>query len=182
MSENRITTIIKEINYWKEHSLLPAVYCDFLLALYTNGETSAEESATKSETGIINVIRHILLVSLLPFSFLVIYFTEFHLLFKISILLLFVIFSFWMFRNNKRYRLTYHLSLATILMLTWLMSVCVTAISNVSQWILQLLVISNFILWYYFGYRKRINYLKIGSIIGILFVILYIMLQKYHIL
>ncbi|WP_164668586.1 hypothetical protein [Virgibacillus doumboii] len=182
MSENRISTIIEEINYWKEHKLLPDVYCDFLLALYTNGEASAEEATAKSGMNFIHVVQHILLVSLLPFSFLVVYFTEFHVLLIISILLLFVIFSFWMFRNNKRDSLTYHLSLATILMLILLMSVYVAANSNVSQWFLQLLVFCNFILWYYFGYKNRIKYLKIVSVIGILFVILYIMLQKFHIL
>ncbi len=37
MDETRKQIIINEIEYWKEHHLLPEQYCDFLLALYTEG-------------------------------------------------------------------------------------------------------------------------------------------------
>ena len=37
MDENRKQIIIKEIGYWKNNKLLPEQYCDFLLALYTEG-------------------------------------------------------------------------------------------------------------------------------------------------
>ncbi|QGH34956.1 hypothetical protein GI584_13315 [Gracilibacillus salitolerans] len=44
MDEERKQTIINEINYWKTHQLLPNQYCDFLLALYTEGEGAKEEN------------------------------------------------------------------------------------------------------------------------------------------
>lgn len=47
LSDQRIKIIVKEINYWKENKLLPVVYCDFLLALYTRGEDT--ESMEKSD-------------------------------------------------------------------------------------------------------------------------------------
>ena len=37
MDENRKQIIIKEIGYWKNNKLLPEQYCNFLLALYTEG-------------------------------------------------------------------------------------------------------------------------------------------------
>ncbi|MFC4404192.1 hypothetical protein [Gracilibacillus xinjiangensis] len=38
MDAERKEVILKEINYWKSHHLLPVHYCDFLIALYTEGE------------------------------------------------------------------------------------------------------------------------------------------------
>ncbi|GEN57403.1 hypothetical protein GCM10012290_11390 [Halolactibacillus alkaliphilus] len=43
MDENRKQTIIHEIKYWKTNHLLPTHYCDFLLALYTEGSGDVEE-------------------------------------------------------------------------------------------------------------------------------------------
>lgn len=48
MDEARKETVIKEINYWKTHQLLPEHYCDYLLALYTEGE--GEKLANKHST------------------------------------------------------------------------------------------------------------------------------------
>ncbi|SFL81603.1 hypothetical protein SAMN04487943_104128 [Gracilibacillus orientalis] len=49
MDEERKQTIINEINYWKKSQLLPNQYCDFLLALYTEGEgvTTEEDKGAK---------------------------------------------------------------------------------------------------------------------------------------
>lgn len=37
MNSQRKKMIIAEIRYWKEHKLLPAHYCDFLITLYAQG-------------------------------------------------------------------------------------------------------------------------------------------------
>ncbi|MEH6941226.1 hypothetical protein [Bacillus sp. JJ722] len=38
MDEMRKKVIIKEIHYWKETRILPEKYCDYLLALYSEGD------------------------------------------------------------------------------------------------------------------------------------------------
>ncbi len=38
MNDRKKTLIISEIKYWKQNKLLPAHYCDFLIALYAQGE------------------------------------------------------------------------------------------------------------------------------------------------
>ncbi|MFC4388505.1 hypothetical protein ACFOZ1_11910 [Gracilibacillus marinus] len=49
MDAERKKVIINEIKYWKDHRLLPTHYCDFLLALYTEGQGDEEiEERTKS--------------------------------------------------------------------------------------------------------------------------------------
>lgn len=45
MHEKKKQLIISEIKYWKENSLLPEQYCDFLITLYGQGE---EEGAQES--------------------------------------------------------------------------------------------------------------------------------------
>lgn len=42
MDQNRKKIIIEEIRYWKEHKLLPETYCNFLLTLYTQGNTDID--------------------------------------------------------------------------------------------------------------------------------------------
>lgn len=43
MDQQRKATIIHEIKYWKDNHLLPAHYCDFLLALYTEGTGAVDD-------------------------------------------------------------------------------------------------------------------------------------------
>ncbi|WP_088007992.1 hypothetical protein [Indiicoccus explosivorum] len=38
MEKQRKEMILNEIQFWKEHQLLPAHYCDFLITLYQQGE------------------------------------------------------------------------------------------------------------------------------------------------
>lgn len=46
MSVQRKKIIIAEVNYWKQNKLLPEHYCDFLIALYSEGEHRQEVDAT----------------------------------------------------------------------------------------------------------------------------------------
>ncbi|GGM31386.1 hypothetical protein GCM10011351_16880 [Paraliobacillus quinghaiensis] len=80
MTENRTNIIIKEIQHWKKNKLLPSHYCDFLLALYTQGDTTnfIEESDEQSDQ--ISKYNVFLISSnffLLPATFLGLYFIDF---------------------------------------------------------------------------------------------------------
>ena len=46
MNAQRKKIIMTEIDYWKQHKLLPEQYCDFLITLYTEGNREQEISAT----------------------------------------------------------------------------------------------------------------------------------------
>ncbi len=178
MSERRIATVVEEIHYWKEHKLLPDVYCDFLLALYTNGEgTGEEEIIRENKINIVSAIQVTLLSILLPFAFLVIYFTEFPVILQVSTLLLFVAFSYWMTRvYSQKISIYYHLSIVIFLLLLLLMSVYISTLLTANQWLLQFVIISNVVSWYFYSRQHDIKYLKNVSIFGIVFVILYIVL------
>lgn len=48
MDQKRKQVLILEINSWKQNNLLPGHYCDFLLALYTEGQQNVNKSSHKS--------------------------------------------------------------------------------------------------------------------------------------
>ena len=42
MNDQRKKIILNEILYWKQNRMLPDTYCDYLLALYSEGEESLQ--------------------------------------------------------------------------------------------------------------------------------------------
>ncbi|MTH52454.1 hypothetical protein GKZ89_03470 [Bacillus mangrovi] len=71
--------IIDEITHWKENKLLPETYCNFLLALYTGGDT--DRPAGKK-----NIPLTMWLVLAILISSLYIYFTEMKPLLQMALL------------------------------------------------------------------------------------------------
>ncbi|MCS0823668.1 hypothetical protein NX029_06770 [Cytobacillus firmus] len=51
MDENRKKVIVNELLYWKKSRMLPDRYCDYLLALYTEGSQPKEIKKHKSVMG-----------------------------------------------------------------------------------------------------------------------------------
>lgn len=99
---NRINIIVNEINYWKRNKLLPDTYCDYLLALYTKGESDDFSKSSSFQT-VIPILQLVLCTLLLPFSFLVIYFTRFEDVLQLTILFLFLIYAIWCFKSLKKH-------------------------------------------------------------------------------
>jgi hypothetical protein len=77
MDQQRKATIIHEIKYWKDNHLLPEHYCDFLLALYTEGTGSVEDelddllhpNPTPSDGALSMLMPHLfglLMISIVP--------------------------------------------------------------------------------------------------------------------
>lgn len=123
MSDERIDIIIKEINYWKKSKLLPDVYCNFLLALYTNGEGVPKEQGTKLRS-IILVFLHALL---LPISIIIVYLTQMNSILQIILLITLILISFMMYKLFSKVKdRYYYLSLGILLMLLLLIIVFIS--------------------------------------------------------
>ncbi|WP_430785216.1 hypothetical protein VBD025_10540 [Virgibacillus flavescens] len=172
MTEDRIRTIINELHYWKKNKMLPAVYCDYLLALYTNGETTSEEMELKStyKRGTVFKIVHVtLLILMLPLALLIMYTTYFSTYLQVGILLLFIVYSFWQSRQLKLgQEFFYSLSFTILLLLVFVTSIFLSNTYILSSWITQLIIMLNFIGWFILGRKMNINYLTVASIFGIL--------------
>src|SRR5690625_4949745 len=126
MSNQRIEIIIKEINYWKEHKLLPDVYCDFLLALYTQGENDVDGSVYNGEKrlSLTSILQFISQFILLLLSVIVINMQNINLLFQMLFLLLSFLGTLWLFKTlNKRQDILFHLSTVILLVHFFLITV-----------------------------------------------------------
>ena len=173
MSKERIAVIISEIQYWKEHKLLPEEYCNFLLALYTNGEGIGENEKYKNRSSVRTFLQVVLMVLLLPFSFLVIYFTKFPSVLQLSILILFLSYSFWCFLYYKKKNIRImHLSLVITLMLILLSTFFIGNLTRNAA-IVNTVIFLNFLFWMGLSWKNKWNYLMITAIIGIMFTIIY---------
>ena len=175
--DRRIAIIINEIKYWKQHRLLPEQYCDYLLALYTEG--GDEEIFTKSRkakrfTLYLERFQIVLLYLSLPFSFIVIYFTEIHVYLQLVILTLFLLLSLWLcFHYKEEKGILFHTSLVVSLFLFLFASLLVCGLLFTTQWAASITIALNFSLWILFGYVIKLKYLVFLGIAGVVFLFFY---------
>lgn len=176
MKDNHKSIIIEEIKYWKQHKLLPEVYCDFLLALYTNGEYAEEEilETSKSKWKFSFIIQVFLLVLMIPFSILVIYFTQFHFILQLGILILFLIYAIWSYLYFKNGIIKMiHLPLIVLLFLSLVISLFILNIFAVNQWAVLCIMLINFGIWLLIGRKLHYQYVVFLALIGIIITLFY---------
>lgn len=178
VNQERKITIINEIVYWKQHKLLPEHYCDFLLALYTEGEepTTIIEQQRKGGTfsKVVERFQIALLYLLLPFSFIVIYFTEFHVNLQLVILILLFSYSVAVAKYYKNKRAVYfHSAFITSLFIGLLLSLVISNIWFIHSIATAIVIACNFIIWIFLGYKFKIKYIAFIGALGVIFVFLY---------
>jgi hypothetical protein len=173
MNNEKKNIIINEIYYWKNNKLLPSTYCDFLLALYTEGNQVEEELISqknhirKGKTAF-QVLLYGLLLVLLPAMLLVIYFTELSFLLQISIvsfcLLCSIIITAYFIRKRKFFQVP--ISVTFIELLIASLSIVEYATNGERLWI-GMTVVVNCLLWIFTGITYRVLYLLISGIVGL---------------
>lgn len=176
MPNQRIEIIIKEINYWKSHKLLPDVYCDFLLALYTEGE-GTEEIATKGihkKHGIAPTIQLMTQMVLLLLSIIIINFQSINPIYKIIFLLLSLLITYWMFKKLEVKRdLFFYLSMLILLVFILLISVYISNLYMTNQWLINLVIAFNLIGWFLMALKYQMKSLFILSVTAFGFICIY---------
>ncbi|GGN66146.1 MULTISPECIES: hypothetical protein [Oceanobacillus] len=177
MEHERKITIINEIEYWKQHKLLPEHYCDFLLALYTEGEEATTIEQQRKGTSFTKVVERFqiaLLYLLLPFSFIVIYFTEFHVNLQLVILFLLLSYSVAVaiYYKNKR-AVYFHSAFIISLFLGLLLSLSISNLWFIQPIAAALVIVCNFIFWIFAGYKLKSKYIAFIGALGVIFVFLY---------
>lgn len=171
MPNQRIEIIIKEINYWKAHKLLPDVYCDFLLALYTEGE-GTESTHRKSE--IASTFQLMLQMLLLLLSIIVINFQQITPIYKIIFLLSCLLITYWMFQKLKKQRnILLYLSIIILLVFILLISMYISNLYITNQWLINLVIALNFIGWFLIGRKYQLKILLIISVTAFIFTCVY---------
>ncbi|WP_117169200.1 hypothetical protein [Paraliobacillus sediminis] len=167
--EDRKLIIIKEIKHWKDSHLLPSHYCDFLLALYTEGESvTLTEKPVSDQINLLSVVIMALNLFLLPITFYILYFTHLNFMMQVlfSFFILAVAFGFYVVSKNK---LKLYIVYALIILLSIILLISVTLIHQSFGSILltSLLAGLQCISWIFIGIRKKSKFLVILGSIGI---------------
>lgn len=183
MSDQRTEIIIKEINYWKKHNLLPAVQCDFLLALYTHGEgveVAEEEPQKCKKDGVkLKILAQLflLLIALLS-SMIIIYAIELEFYMKLILLIILLSLSLFLYvLQKKNGDQISRLTISIMLILLLVMSLFVTKYITTNHWIINSVVIINFVMWFFVGRKLKLTYLMIMSVLAAFFSTFYIVFQ-----
>lgn len=174
MTNDRKKIIIKEITYWKKTKLLPSNYCDYLLALYTEGDVQDEISPNPSPKKLFNLFIYISNMFLVPLTFLVIYFTEIKLILQMLLLIILLIISLVYFRfMRKESALNELFSFIILLLNIFLVTVYgMTMLSN-NYWLIFFTTFVNCIIWLLFGILKRSSILSVTGVIGVTILIIF---------
>jgi len=176
MDDERKRIIIEEINYWKKHKLLSEEKCDFLLALYTQGQ--GEEYYLKRNYEKAFLIYLPLLILLVPLSVIIMYFTQLSDTMQISLLVMFFGFSllsYYMFRKHH-FQYTFVALLITLILILFI-SVFINNYFFPNSYLMPIIILLNFILWFVIGRRIQHKLLQIISVISFIFTCIYIIFK-----
>ncbi|MBH0229900.1 hypothetical protein [Halobacillus yeomjeoni] len=181
MADDRKQTIINEIKYWKTNRLLPAEYCDYLLALYSEGDGShdGKQAAVleKPRSSPISAVFLVLTLILLPLSFLVIYFTEMDMIMQTGLLSSFVLIAFiHAIRLNYARSMFFQFPLIIGLLIALLLTVSVISHYSAGNTAIFVSVPFHSLIWFYIGWKLKLKYLQISGVIGMLLVTILIVL------
>ncbi|MCQ6273650.1 hypothetical protein JMM81_01500 [Bacillus sp. V3B] len=166
MNESRKQIIIKEIVNWKENHLLPEHYCDFLLALYTEGNGLQEKN---------NVFKRkylFLLFLFIPVIMFLLYFTELSLILQMvfsSTLIFIGIYLVFLFLKKG---LLFQIPLIVSAFILLFVSVKITLNLFPENYISLYVVLGlNCFLWLASGWKLKQLYFTISGILGLLLVV-----------
>ncbi|MGV2622126.1 hypothetical protein QRD89_11880 [Halobacillus sp. ACCC02827] len=170
MRDERTKVIINEIHYWKQNRLLPATYCDFLLALYTQGDGQEEKRGSRLRWSSLLFYSFLAVtLILLPLSFLVIYFTQMGIIMQTGLLSSFVI-TAWIHSGWLKYRKSIWFPLPLIVGLLIFFVLSITAVGYYFPGSSSLAWTAAFhcFLWVAIGHRLSVKTLTISGLAGFL--------------
>ena len=189
VDEQRKITIINEIRYWKDNHLLPEHYCDFLMALYTEGEqdkadalsNSADTEAVlaKKRNGKVEkrakekmVLPHLyalVMVSLIPMMLVVRFLTPFSPLLDLGVALTaFGLASLFYYISVKIPTLSANYTLTVYMMSILMISLVILDVYQQGLISLISAIIPQFILWIYLIIKKKDRWLLALTILIVL--------------
>ena len=171
--------VINEIKYWKQNQLLPDVYCNFLLSLYSEGkEREAETHSRRAFSFLQSLSFYTLALTLLVLTFVIIYFTQFSFAMQIALVTFFFLVSLsvtiFLFKKGKHIVHVYTVNTAVI---SFLLIIRVNESLFTNDPILMAGTISLICLsWIFTGYRWKFQYLTAAGAAGILILLIFLMI------
>lgn len=184
MNTQRKKIIISEIKYWKQSKLLPGHYCDFLIALYSQGEEMDNEEVKTSSSILSREKRRLTRKITVLLLFAAVYMGSLFIFVNYStgilalsaVVLLFLL----------MYARTSAAIKSGIIPFIYIISAFMLLAMSLKLWIVyfegQMLVlfgllIVNCVLWLIVGKRQNLVYFLISGAVGILLVIGFLIAQ-----
>ncbi|MFC3882952.1 hypothetical protein ACFOU2_05305 [Bacillus songklensis] len=168
--------IISEIEWWKESHLLPEQYCDYLLALYTEGNRNNQKNNVNQSNPTRKHKRWIagIILLFLPVILLVIYFTELSFVLQMLLYSLFVLVCLGtlLFFIKKRFLLHGLLVISAFCVLFITYKTASYYFPN-NMPVMSALLILQCLMWFITGVILRIPYFKIAGVLGVFVVLVF---------
>ncbi|MBM7543212.1 hypothetical protein [Amphibacillus cookii] len=174
MDEQRKKIIINEIKHWKNSQLLPGHFCDFLLALYTEGDVQEEEQESilieeqKTTVNPFHFLFILLNFILSPTMFIFVFFVVLSNAQMITLLTLTVIISIGLFYlGYKIYQIPFQYVFAALLL-----NICIISITTVNQWFYSssvaiIVIFLQLVIWLILSIKWKIKLVLSMSVVGI---------------
>ncbi|MFI8575255.1 hypothetical protein ACIGEL_06035 [Rossellomorea aquimaris] len=175
VKNSRKELIVNEIQLWKQANMLPEHYCDYLLALYTEGDgmEHSDQKNVKKKT----MLKDLASICAIFISLFVIYFTELSIVLQTTILASFVgllVVSGIYYSKKQLSPLLLYMAAACILLLA---SIEITEElfggSSIGMYITLFL---NCFLWIGAGLKWKLGYFSLSGLAGGILLIIFILL------
>ncbi|WP_338451587.1 hypothetical protein R4Z09_06825 [Niallia oryzisoli] len=175
MQESRKQIIINEITYWKKNRLLPEHYCDFLLALYTEGN-GAQEKNKKSQW----FKKELLLLLFIPIIMVLFYFTELSLILQLVFAIILILIGIYLIFYFRKTGLLFQIPLIVTALILLFVSVKITLTLFPDTLIVLYTVLGfNCILWLAGGWKFKQLHFTLSGILGIVFLCIFLFSNKF---
>lgn len=175
MNIQRKQTIVQEIKYWKKNRMLPEQYCDYLLALYTEGEGVQHEQRRKNK--IISTLFACLILFLIPITFLVIYFTEMPVHLQMVLVTFFILLSFIGNFTFRKEQILIHIPVVVSALLFLILSIRLLELTAFELPVTFTVITFQALIWFILGYLKKWYYLNIAAIITMVLLVVNIIVM-----
>lgn len=175
MDEQRKQIILKEIQFWKENRMLPEQYCNYLLSIYSEGDS--KHNSKKMGYPNLWTLLGILPFLIIPIVTYLLYFTELSLNLQIliySTVFIFLIILAIFFTYKKLIWRHFTYIVLAIVFLEFLIE-GIGAFLKLTPFILGLIIISNCIAWISIGLLKKLNYFIYSGVCIIIFYVAFLL-------
>ncbi|WCN38791.1 hypothetical protein [Aneurinibacillus uraniidurans] len=185
MNEQKKKIIIGEIEYWRRTHLLPGKYCDFLLNLYTEGESAGRHTESKKSQEQVAVasgtsslpafslptLRVNWVLSALPFIvllYLAFHFTDFTLTMQMTLIGFFTLLFYLMAFFTRRQPLSSHLFLGIASLLLAIGGMHILKLLGYGPAIIVLFLGGCCLVWFMSGIVSKKRYVSFCGLLGLL--------------
>lgn len=173
---DRKQIIINEIRYWKQHRMLPATYCDYLLSLYTEGEQDVPRYK-RFQNWFVKIVP-VASAAIILIGYLVIYFTEMSFDLQIVLGTFYLVATIMMARfYHAKHLAGSHFSFFVVALALLLFSMQLAIHLFQTQMAMLLMIGANGLLWLLIGKRWRIRFFGIAGYAVLLILLVYKLLE-----